>query len=69
MEQDGAEAVIGYGGPDVYRVLRPNLPLPVIESDSLFNHNRRGAGPRKAVPEQNCLPVPDNIDEIRLQAL
>jgi allantoin racemase len=30
VEEDGAEAIVGYGGLNIYRVLRQQLPVPVV---------------------------------------
>jgi len=65
IEQDGAEAIIGYGGPDVYNELRPNLPVPVISPVQASVVMAETLVRANLAQSKIAFPYPDNIEEIR----
>ncbi len=65
IEEDGAEAIIGYGGPDVYKALRPKLPVPVISPVQSSVVMAETLVRAKLSQSKISFPYPDNIEEIR----
>ena len=69
IEQDGAEAIIGYGGPDVYNELRNKLSVPVISPVQASIVLAETLVRAKLSQSKISFPYPDNIEEIKKMIL
>jgi allantoin racemase len=69
IEQDAAEAIIGYGGPDIYIELRRKLPVPVISPVQSSVIIAEALVRAKLSQSKICFPFPDNLEEIRKNIL
>ena len=69
IDEDGAEAIIGYGGPDVFNALRHQLPVPVISPVQSSVIIAEALVRAQLSQSKICFPFPDNIEEIRKKIL